>query len=256
MRSFRLKLATALVAALSMISINASAAYEWSWAQKGGIAAGGANFMEISGVATLGNGSVAVTGNFTGTAQLAPGVSIESYGYQDFFIAVYDSTGVCQKAQGFGGLGNTDVVSSQVMTVNDNNNFYISGPYIGTCDFGNGHSLTSTSTDFTMPDFYIVKYDSNLTCQWAKPLNFSGSGLKGDIFKGAGFAIRGICFFWRGKQNIRYIDISFKIVLLTLCCFSALMETEIRYGLNRLEKTYTAAVEMVPPKDCRSPMTA
>ncbi len=110
------------------------------------------------------NENVYVSGFFNGTADFGGG-SITSNGAADIFLAKYSSTGTFLWAKTFGDTtasnANDDYGSS--LTVDANENVYITGFFNGTADFGGGDVSSNGSSDI-----FVAKYSSGGTFLWAK----------------------------------------------------------------------------------------
>jgi len=83
------------------------------------------------------------------------------------FIAVYDTSGKILHARIL--TGGTS--SANRVGFDRDGNYYVVGSFNGTTDFGNGKTLTVSSSTI-----FIAKYNNNNQCVWAVPLN--GTGLQ------------------------------------------------------------------------------
>jgi len=83
------------------------------------------------------------------------------------FLAKLSNDGVWQWVETFGGIYQNRDLS---MGIDDEDNIYVTGGFVGTKTFG---STSITSNGFT--DIYVVKYDSSGTFQWVQS---AGSSLK------------------------------------------------------------------------------
>lgn len=105
------------------------------------------------------NGNIYLTGNYQKTADFGNSVSLTASGFQEAFLAKFDSNGNCQWASQVSG-GSFEVSSGEILAV-DAGIVYMSGTFFGDADFGNGVSLTSKSSI----DIFLAKYDIAGTCQ-------------------------------------------------------------------------------------------
>ncbi len=160
-------LAAALLAAASV-----SAAAGWTWAGAGhttpdiGSATG-------TSAARNSSGSLITVGTFKDKIDFGNGQILYSSGGEDMFLAIYNSSGVCQKAVGAIGLGNDGANS---VSVDSSNNIYVTGYFNVTCDFGNGNYLVAGGD---ASDVFVVKYNSSGVCQWAQKITGDTNGSEG-----------------------------------------------------------------------------
>jgi tRNA A-37 threonylcarbamoyl transferase component Bud32 len=123
-------------------------------------AGGGENFDFGNGIEVASDGSVYVTGSFSGTANFGS-QSITSYGSNwetDIFLAKYDPNGNLQWVVQAGGT-NSDYGNG--ITVDKDGYVYITGVFSGTATFH-----TTNITSYGYHDIFIAKYDNNGQFQW------------------------------------------------------------------------------------------
>lgn len=119
---------------------------EVEWAQK----AGGNSNDEITGMVADIIGNVYITGNFKNSVFFG-NTTIVSAGDKDIFIAKYDSGGILQWVEKAGGVSED---SSQGITIDANENVYITGYFYNISNFGN-YSVTSAGSS----DIFTAKYN-------------------------------------------------------------------------------------------------
>ncbi len=122
-----------------------------------------------SGISTLSDGSALVTGYLTGTAVFGEGetneTSLTSAGYDDIFIAKYNSDGTLDWAKQAG--SSSDDVSSGISTLSDGSAL-VTGYFEGTAVFGEGGTKQTSLISTGNYDIFIAKYNSDGTLDWAK----------------------------------------------------------------------------------------
>jgi hypothetical protein len=110
------------------------------------------------GIKVDGSCNVYITGSFQGTADFNPGsgtTNLTSIGSYDIFFAKYDAAGNYIFANSTGSAS-TDV--GYGVNIDDNNNIYIIGSFMGTADFNFGTGIANlTSGGGT--DIYFAKYN-------------------------------------------------------------------------------------------------
>ena len=131
--------------------------------------AGGLNTDISHSISSDEYGNSCITGNFRGTA-LFDTIQLKSYGtngYDDVFIAKYDSNGIFLWAKQAGGTAH-DYGKGIVVDINGNS--YITGSFQETASF-DAFQLTS----YGSYDIYIACYDPIGNCLWAKHAGGVGS---------------------------------------------------------------------------------
>ncbi len=152
---------------------------------------GGTGDVSGNGIALGPDGSVYVTGNFSGTAnflsgpgsynltaQGSPGVST-----QDVFVAKLDSSGRLVWADDMGGTGD-DVANA--IAVGSDGSVYTTGYFEGTANFNPGASVYNL-TAIGPKDIFISKLDSNGNFVWADRMG--GTGWAQGMSIGTGIAL-------------------------------------------------------------------
>jgi hypothetical protein len=112
---------------------------------------GGTGFDVGYGVAVTPAGNIFLTGTFMNSASFG-GVNLVSAGAQDIFLAMYNSTGVHQWSNRYGGTGNDSGLSLAATSVN---NGYLTGYFQNTIDFGTGPLVSAGATDL-----FLLKFNS------------------------------------------------------------------------------------------------
>jgi hypothetical protein len=111
-------------------------------------------------VAAHADGSVTVTGRFSGTADFG-GVTLTAAGqYFEIFVARYDASGNVLWAQRAGGV-NTD--EAYGVAAHADGSVTVTGGFSGTADFG-GVTLTAAGE----LDIFVARYDASGNVLWAQ----------------------------------------------------------------------------------------
>lgn len=126
----------------------------WVWAT----GAGGTSYDIANDIFTDAAGNSYITGWFQNTVNFGPDTLTSSGGY-DFFVAKYNTAGICQWAQSAGSSMN-DIGYGVV--ANSSGDIYVTGTYYNTVLFGT-NSVTSSGG----ADVFVAKYNSSGVCQWA-----------------------------------------------------------------------------------------
>src|SRR5574337_682690 len=109
-------------------------------------------------------GNIYLTGYFSGTSHFG-GDSLTAVGYQDIFIAKYDSLGNCLWAERAGG-NSPDGYHDDFgwgITADTLGHVYITGSFYGIADFG-----ADTLYGMNANDVFVAKYDSSGNELWVK----------------------------------------------------------------------------------------
>lgn len=116
-------------------------------------------------LATDSYGAVYIFGSFKSpTLNFNNGISIQNVGYQNGYVAKYNSSGVCQWAQAINGKNS---LYANNITIDAKGAVYVTGSFQSpTLNFKNGVTLTNIG----QYDGYVAKYDSSGTCQWAQAI--------------------------------------------------------------------------------------
>ncbi len=96
----------------------------------------------------------------------APVQTITSAAPADIYFAKYNHGGICQYAKVFAG-GATSNVVGQAIGVDANNDIYITGSFVGTCDFDAGAG-TANLTASVNTDAFLAKYANDGTYIWVR----------------------------------------------------------------------------------------
>lgn len=127
------------------------------WAKRMGGA--GSDFAKSISLDSMGN--IYTTGYFDGISDFNPGggYNLTSSGFSDVFVSKLDSSGMFVSAQKFGGV-NSDYGYS--IEVNNIENIYVAGYFIGTSDFDPGvgiYNLSSAGSE----DAFVFKLANSFT---------------------------------------------------------------------------------------------
>jgi uncharacterized delta-60 repeat protein len=135
--------------------------------------AGSTGTDEGQGIAVLSDGSVALTGYFTGTATFGQGdaneTSLISAEYEDIFVACYNADGTLAWAKRAGGTSLYD--EGEALVALSDGSLVVTGAFGGTATFGEGEAnetdLTAgaTATDLGL---FVARYDADGAVVWAK----------------------------------------------------------------------------------------
>lgn len=168
------------------------------WTQR----SGGTSSDYGYGVSTDVNGNVYVTGYFLSSSITFGSITLTNVngGNGAFFVVKYDSSGIVQWAKGaVGAVYNYS--DSQGISVDNNGNVIIIGPFTGsTITFGS-YTLTNINSNATA-DIFVVKYDAMGNVLWAKSAGGSNydfgygvcSNSNGDIYVTGQFTSSSIAF--------------------------------------------------------------
>ncbi|HRG88947.1 MAG TPA: SBBP repeat-containing protein, partial [Chitinophagales bacterium] len=106
--------------------------------------------------------------NVTFEHPFSPAVQVNFTDPADMYFAKYDQTGRCLYARGFQGGATADVVAREI-AIDANNDVYITGQFIGTCDFnaGAGTALLSASVN---TDVFLTKYTNAGDYVWVRAM--------------------------------------------------------------------------------------
>ena len=119
------------------------------------------------------SGAIYVTGYLLGSCDFDPTAGTDiltTTGAHDAFIAKYDTAGNYIWAKSYGG---SSPDWPYAITLDTEENIYISGTFIGTSDFDPGTGVNSLTGSGGSPDIFYSKYDSSGSHIWAK--NVGGS---------------------------------------------------------------------------------
>ena len=132
--------------------------------------AGGTNGEGGSSIAVDGLGNSYVTGGFSGTVTFGLGEAnqtiLTSAGYNDIFVAKYNTNGALLWAKRAGGAADDDWGSG--IAVDGAGKVYVTGAFRVTATFGAGEAHQTTLTSAGYNDIFVAKYDSNAALIWVK----------------------------------------------------------------------------------------
>jgi hypothetical protein len=137
------------------------------------------------GIAVDIGGNSFITGYFQGTASVGTYQMI-SHGGQDIFVAKFGPDGNCLWVNNSGG---PDFDAGSSISVDKKGNCYVTGYFIGDVTFGTYH-LTS----YGGQDIFIVKYDPNGNCLWARHAGSKTNGMWPDEGQGISTDNKGNCY--------------------------------------------------------------
>jgi len=133
------------------------------WAKR----AGGTGLDEGSGVAALSDGTVFVTGLFSGAATFGLGepneITLDSAGSYDAFVAQYDIGGSLLWASRAGGA--SDEAAYGIAAVSDATAL-VTGLFSGTATFGAGEPNETTLVAAGSYDIFLARYNTDGTLAW------------------------------------------------------------------------------------------
>jgi hypothetical protein len=133
------------------------------WSQRFGST--GNDVAQAVAVDNLGN--VVVTGTFYGTVSFG-GANLVTNGFDDIFLAKFNSGGTHQWSKGFGSSGFSEAGRS--VAVSYQGDVFITGNFKNTANFG-GSNLVATGLD----DIFLAKFNAAGTHLWSKRFGSFGS---------------------------------------------------------------------------------
>ena len=119
------------------------------------------------GIATDSGGNVYVIGDYQGTADFGPNISLTSTGSSDVFVAKYDTSGTPQWAKSMSGSGN---ISGLGIATDSGGNVYVTGNHFGFFTVQNISFYSNVGGDA-----FVAKFDTSGTVQWAKSIGGTSS---------------------------------------------------------------------------------
>ena len=157
-----------------VVKYDSSGVAQWA---KNPASGSGTNSESAQSVAVDSSGNVYVAGYFNSTTLGFGGVgndvNLTNRGDTDFFVVKYDSSGVAQWAKNPASGSGTNAERADSVVVDSSGNVYVAGSSNSTfVDFGNGITLMTFQTQ----DFFVAKYNSSGTAQWAQGLASEGGG--------------------------------------------------------------------------------
>lgn len=146
-----------------------------AWAKQ----AGGTGVDGGRGIAGLSDGTVLVTGYFSGTATFGPGEagqrSLTASGFYDFFLAKYASNGTLAWVVRAGGNPGTQAVSRDIAVFADGSSLVV-GSLTNSVTFGGGEANQTVLTSVGSFDCFFARYAADGQLTWAR----NAGGLQGD----------------------------------------------------------------------------
>ena len=151
-----------------------------AWAKS----AGGPNRDYGSGITTLSDNAIVVTGYFYSTATFGPGETnqtiLTSAGDYDIFIARYNPDGTLSWAKRAG--GSNDDRGEGITTLSDDSTI-VTGYFNGSANFGQSEPNQTVLTSFGGQEMFVARYDLDGTLAWAKSAGGTSDDYGCDITK-------------------------------------------------------------------------
>jgi hypothetical protein len=173
----------------------------WGWVRT----AGGNNPDEVSGLLIDNNNNVYLSGSIMNPSAIFNNIPVGVNGFNDGFVAKYNSAGMLQWVNGYGGYNpyaTFDGVSS-VMFNKDTSAIYLSGTFYGDCYIGTYHLAGHSGTD---RDVFIAKLDLNGNCIWAKSMGGFGNDLvRAGVVNSEGNILLTLIFPYSGIVDTFYV---------------------------------------------------
>jgi hypothetical protein len=136
--------------------------------------AGGIDIDRGYGIAVDANGNVYITGSFSSPGIILGGITLTNSGYEDVFIAKYNSSGTVLWARKAGGTG-SDI--GNAIAVDASGNSYITGVFGSPSIIFGTTTLINIDNSGLTDDIFIAKFDASGNSLWAK----SAGGAYNDI---------------------------------------------------------------------------
>jgi len=138
---------------------------EFQWANKIGGLKSDAGYDITTDV----NGNVYVIGSFDDSVDFDSTTSLTNFGFDDIFIAKYNSIGEFQWANKIGSSSNWDI--GYAIASDANKNIYVTGFFNGTANFDSVTTLTAHG----LADAFLAKYNSDGELQWVNKIGGTDS---------------------------------------------------------------------------------
>lgn len=142
----------------------------------------GGNDVDVAYGLAINNGDVVVTGKFRQNVDFDPTSSVyyvAATGYEDAYVATYNTSGALRSVFTIGGAVNTDVVVGSKLAVSSNGDIYLAGIHKGFVDYDPSTSNRVMDTSFTY-DIFLGKYDMNGTLGWVRTFRSIGPSANAD----------------------------------------------------------------------------
>ncbi|MEZ4740226.1 MAG: SBBP repeat-containing protein [Flavobacteriales bacterium] len=139
------------------------------------LAVGGSGTEIPKGLALDHSGNLLMVGRFDSYFDWDPGIGeafFGSAGSTDGFVAKYDTSGNYLWAQRIGGSSHDEAYG---VTVDANDNVYVTGWMNGTIDFDNGPEVLALTNPGGPWDAYCVRYDPSGQVQWVRGIQGAGA---------------------------------------------------------------------------------
>ncbi|MGD2061900.1 MAG: hypothetical protein PVF87_13595, partial [Acidimicrobiia bacterium] len=138
--------------------------------------ADGYSNAQSSGAAVASDGSVIVTGTFSGTVDFDPGPGTENVSVTSSaaFILKLDASGDLVWVETLDGPDSADTAWGQDVALDATGNIYVSGTFRGSVDFNPGGGPTVLTMQGTNTDSFVAKYAPSGSLIWARSWGDSG----------------------------------------------------------------------------------
>ncbi len=134
---------------------------------------GGLGDISDPKIAVEGSGNVYITGSFFYQATFGNN-TLTSAGYDDIFVAKYNSSGTFLWARQGGSESGGD--RGKGIAVDASGNVYVTGTFAGTAAFGNASLIAAGSYDI-----FVAKYNTTGTLQWVRKAGNANSDFSNDV---------------------------------------------------------------------------
>ncbi len=136
---------------------------------------GGTGSDNVTDIALKTNGNVIVSGSFSNTIDIDPGLvinNISSIGLSDVYLTEYNSSD--GSLNQFKNFGNISTDNSTAIAVDNNNNVFITGNYSGIIDFDFSSNTYNLNSNIDGQSFNL-KLNNNFNLLWANAFKTSYS---------------------------------------------------------------------------------